>query len=120
MPSVFQPRLIQNIPEIDCKSVYNQWSQLNGKVRLIDVRRPDEFNGELGHIEGAELFPLGPELIQFLDSADKSSEIVFICRSGARSGSATAESLRLGFKCPMNLTGGMLEWNLLKLPTVKN
>ncbi len=27
-------------------------------VRVVDVREPDEFHGELGHIPGAELVPL--------------------------------------------------------------
>ncbi len=82
MTSFFNPRLIQNVPEIDCRSVFNNLSEVQGQVKLIDVRRTEEFNGELGHIEGAELIPLGPELIEFLDSADKNQEVVFICRSG--------------------------------------
>ena len=28
-------------------------------LTLIDVREPEEFSGELGHIEGAKLIPLG-------------------------------------------------------------
>lgn len=31
-------------------------------VILVDVRMPDEYVGELGHIEGTRLMTLGPEL----------------------------------------------------------
>ncbi|MBC7753092.1 MAG: rhodanese-like domain-containing protein, partial [Moraxellaceae bacterium] len=60
-----------------------------------------------------------PDLIEFLNSENKDQEIVFVCRSGGRSGSATFESGRLGFKKTMNMTGGMLSWNALKLPIIK-
>ncbi|MCK6594702.1 MAG: rhodanese-like domain-containing protein [Bacteriovoracaceae bacterium] len=45
--------------------------------------------------------------------------IVFICRSGARSGNATLEALKLGFKKPVNMTGGMLQWNEQKYSVTK-
>lgn len=81
---------------------------------IIDVRRPDEFNNELGHIKGARLVTLGPDLTAFLESGDKTQEIIFVCRSGARSGQALNESIKLGYKNTRNMTGGMLRWNDLK------
>lgn len=90
-----------------------------GKVRVIDVRRPDEYTGELGHIPGAELHTLGPELHEFLQNADKNQEIVFVCLAGGRSAQATAMSRDMGFKNTINMTGGMRLWNELKLPTQK-
>lgn len=83
------------------------------QARLIDVRQPDEFTGELGHIPGAELVTLGPDLGQFLQTAPKDQEIVFICRSGARSGHATMTAQDLGFQKAHNMTGGMILWNQL-------
>jgi rhodanese-related sulfurtransferase len=88
-------------------------------VILIDVRMPEEYVGELGHIEGAHLMTLGPELNRFLASADKRSPIIFVCRSGARSGRATAEALAAGFESSYNMDGGMLAWNKLSLPIIK-
>ncbi len=119
MSQIFIPQMIEGIPEVDCQQVFAKMSDIRGRVRLIDVRRPDEFNAELGHIDGAELIVLGPDLVQFLNTENKDQEIVFICRSGGRSGSATIESARRGFAKTMNLTGGMLAWNALKLPIVK-
>ncbi len=56
---------------------------------LIDVRRPDEYTGELGHIEGSKLVTLGPDLEKFLKETSKDTKILFICRSGARSAQST-------------------------------
>ena len=80
-------------------------------MELIDVRGPDEFTGELGHIKGSVLKTLGPELENYLQIADKKKSILFICRSGARSARATAYALQLGFNEVYNMEGGMLNWN---------
>lgn len=79
--------------------------------RLIDVRTPEEFTGELGHIKGAELQTLGPQLEEFLKTAKKEDPIIFICRSGMRSAKATNDAIALGFKNVLNLEGGMMYWN---------
>ncbi|MBL7666268.1 MAG: rhodanese-like domain-containing protein [Bacteriovoracaceae bacterium] len=84
--------------------------------RLIDVRRPDEFTGELGHIPGAELVTLGPNLVQFLEEQDKDEKILFICRSGQRSANATLMALDMDYNDVANLEGGMILWNQLGLP----
>jgi len=110
--AALQPQVVNGIPEISCEDVHAHLSQLNGKaIRLIDVRRPDEFNGEYGHVKGAELITMGPSLTQFLEQGNRQDEIVFICLSGGRSGAVTAESMRLGYKFSMNMVGGMLRWN---------
>lgn len=115
------PQVVDGIPEVTCEDVFAHTSQVESKkVRLIDVRRPDEFNGEYGHIKGAELITLGPELTSFLESGNRSEEIVFVCRSGGRSGTATAESIKLGYKFTINMAGGMIRWNERKQPVVRN
>lgn len=116
--SNFNPVLNDGIPELSVAQV-KEISEKDPSVQLIDVRRPDEFNGELGHMKGAQLVTLGPELTQFLKTGDKGKKIVFICRSGARSGQATLDSLALGYKFVANMTGGMLKWNEGKFPTEK-
>ena len=83
------------------------------------MRNSDEFNGELGHIQGAHLITLGERLKSFLESYDRSEELIFICRSGKRSEEATRLSLDLGFKKVYNLVGGMLRWNELGLPVIR-
>lgn len=106
------PSMNDGIPEVSVENVLHA----EGKVRVIDVRTPEEFNNELGHIRGAELVTLGPDLTRFLEGEERSQEMVFVCRSGGRSGQATAESLRLGYKFTSNMVGGMLRWNEVRQP----
>lgn len=100
--------LKEGIPTIQISSVKEI-----SNLRLIDVRRPDEFNGELGHIQGAILKTLGPELTNFLATANKDEPTLFICRSGVRSAQAAGIAMDLGFKEVYNLEGGMIHWNTL-------
>lgn len=113
--SIFKPRTKDGVPEISPEELKNHLDQ----VTLIDVRNPDEFNGELSHIPGAKLVTLGPALDVFLNSHSKDDTIVFICRSGGRSGRATLQGQTMGFLKCVNLEGGMILWNQRKYPTEK-
>lgn len=77
-------------------------------MRIVDVREPAEFVGELGHIPGAELVPLG-----ILDAAsfDPADPVLVVCRSGRRAASACDQLARAGVSEIHNLSGGMLAWN---------
>lgn len=101
-----------DVPEVRAEDL----KDFLGKIRLIDVRNPDEFTGELGHIEGSELVILGPDLRDFLEKEPRDESMVFVCRSGARSAQATMYSLQLGYQKVYNLKGGMLRWNELQYP----
>jgi len=87
---------------------------------LLDVREPEEFVGELGHIAGSLLVPMDalerrlPKLAGYVDR-----EIVVVCRAGARSASAGAILQRAGFRHVHNLNGGMLAWTGDKLPVMR-
>lgn len=109
------PQVADGVPEVSCEDV----QKVKAKVRLIDVRNPEEFNNELGHIEGAELVTLGEPLMQFLKNGNREEEIVFICRSGGRSGQATLQSRELGYQKTVNMVGGMIRWNELQFQTVR-
>ena len=102
--------MFQSIPEIHPKNVFEKKDYV-----LVDVRRPEEFNGELGHIPGSILKTLGPELSHWIEQQDKDAKIIFICRSGQRSENATCEALKQQIKQVYNMTGGMLLWNELGL-----
>ncbi len=86
------------------------------ELHLIDVREPDEFEGELGHIPGAHLLVLGdlPERIQEIP---KDRMVIFVCRSGGRSARACAFALEKGYTQVFNMKGGMLLWNELGFAT---
>jgi rhodanese-related sulfurtransferase len=85
-----------------------------GKTRIVDVREPAEWNGELGHIAEAELVPLST-VEAAAKGWDRDQEIVLVCRSGNRSGRAAAALAAMGFGRVMNMVGGMLAWNDAKL-----
>jgi rhodanese-related sulfurtransferase len=84
---------------------------------VIDVREPEEFVGDLGHVGGALLVPLDllelrlPKLAGYVDR-----RIVLVCRAGARSATACAMLTRAGFRRVENLDGGMLAWSRAGLP----
>jgi len=98
------------VEDVDPKELWEQ----KDKLVLVDVRRPDEFTGELGHIPGSELMVLDT-LPQQINELPKDRTIVFICRSGARSGKAAAFAHEQGFTSAYNMKGGMLLWNELGL-----
>jgi len=94
------------------------WVALEAGLTLLDVRSPDEFSGELGHIPGAVLIPLG-ELRARLDELSRELPVITVCRSGARSAQASLILERAGFGRVANLAGGMLRWNAEGLPTTR-
>jgi len=84
---------------------------------VLDVREPEEFVGELGHITGALPVPLDslarrlPKLAGYVDRT-----VAVVCRSGARSASACALLRQAGFARVCNVTGGMVAWHRAGLP----
>ena len=80
-----------------------------GQVQIVDVRGEEEFNGILGHIQGAKLLPLS-ELEARASELDHGQPIISVCRSGARSAQATVLLRKQGFANVANLSGGMLSW----------
>ncbi|ASD62377.1 sulfurtransferase [Bdellovibrio bacteriovorus] len=92
--------------------------QNKANVVMIDVRQPEEYIGELGHVEGSSLMVLDT-LPEQLGSLPKDKTVVFICRSGGRSAKATAFAKMNGFEEVYNMQGGMLLWNDLQLPVTK-
>lgn len=96
-------------------------TELNEKLKygkhplVLDVRQPDEFR--TGHIQGAKLIPLN-ELSRRMKELPRNREIVCICASGNRSGSASRMLAKEGFTV-FNVQGGMLAWRRAKLPMQK-
>jgi len=80
------------------------WSQDHDAV-IIDVREP--FEWAMGTLPGAELIGLG-SLFTRIDELDPNRPILFICRTGNRSGVAAGLLVQRGFKVVANLTGGLV------------
>jgi hydroxyacylglutathione hydrolase len=88
------------------------------KVKIIDVRRHDEWVGEFGHIKEAELLTLDT-LPKHLDKLPKDHTVVFVCRSGGRSAQAAAIAMQNNCSDVYNMKGGMIAWTDKKLATTK-
>jgi sulfur dioxygenase len=84
------------------------------EVLVLDVRSAAEFEGELGHIEGAQLIPLD-ELRSRLEQVLRDKPVIVVCQTGKRSGMATAILCKAGVSRVANLAGGMVRWRELGL-----
>jgi rhodanese-related sulfurtransferase len=89
--------------EIDAR----QLGGLGLDALLVDVREPEELEGELGRLPGVSNVPLGT-LAQAALHWDRDRTLVVICRSGGRSARGAALLVRMGFRTVINLRGGML------------
>ena len=85
-----------------------------GRYLLVDVREPNEV--------AAEAYPGG--IVVPLSSFDPSGipdpegkQVVFACRSGKRSVTASLAAQNVGLPYDRHLAGGMLGWKAAGLPT---
>jgi rhodanese-related sulfurtransferase len=84
-------------------------------VHILDVRSAEEFRGELGHIDGAQLIPLD-ELRARVSEVKSEKPVVVVCQTGKRSGMGTVVLGKAGLSQIANLAGGMVAWRELGLP----
>jgi rhodanese-related sulfurtransferase len=85
-----------------------------GRYLLVDVREPNEV--AVDAYPGAVVVPLStfdPQAIP--DPGDK--QVVFACRSGKRSVTASLAAQAEGLAYDKHLAGGMLAWKAAGLPT---
>ena len=109
----------ENLPVEEFKQYTD--TQIEKNYLLIDVRQPEEYTQ--AHIPGSKLIPL-MELESRLVDLPLDMDIVFYCRSGARSKAAAV--MALGSAVPLkkiyNLMGGIMAWDgktLVDSPRVK-
>lgn len=86
------------------------------EVHVLDVRSPVEFDGELGHLQGAQLIPLD-ELRARVSEVATDRPVVVVCQTGKRSGMGTVILSKSGIARVANLAGGMVRWRDLGLPS---
>jgi molybdopterin/thiamine biosynthesis adenylyltransferase/rhodanese-related sulfurtransferase len=93
---------------IPTMSVHDLSQRLNDQdIVVIDVREPFEY--DIARIDTAQLIPLG-ELAERVDELPRDKQIVVMCKTGARSASATAFLRQQGFSNVYNLQGGITAW----------
>ena len=84
------------------------------RVLLVDVREPNETAVE--RFPGAAIVPLSAfDVGQIPDP--KGREVVFACRSGRRSVTASQAAQAAGLPYDAHLAGGILAWKAAGLPT---
>jgi NADPH-dependent 2,4-dienoyl-CoA reductase/sulfur reductase-like enzyme/rhodanese-related sulfurtransferase/TusA-related sulfurtransferase len=107
----------QPLSDISAEELYERLDSDDSPAIIVDVRTPQEFYGQHGHIKSAKLFPLG-ELMHNIEALNdhKDDEVVVICHSGARSMMAARLLVNAGFTDVRNLTGGMMMWHRKRYP----
>ena len=99
--------IVDGIPQISVEALK---AKLDAKedIFVLDVREPHEY--PIANL-GAPLIPVGSLESRIGElAAEKNSEIVVHCRSGARSQKASLILKNAGFTNVSNLTGGILAW----------
>jgi len=77
---------------------------------ILDVRGPDEFDGPLGHIDGARNVPL-PDLPRHIaEIGRQTGPVVVVCLTDKRSSQAAASLAEAGVHDVAVLRGGMRAW----------
>jgi len=85
-----------------------------GRFMLVDVREPNETAVE--RFPDAVIVPLSTfDAAAIPDPAGR--EVVFACRSGRRSVTASLAAQEQGFPYGSHLAGGLLAWKAAGLPT---
>src|SRR3954454_19753500 len=88
----------------------HRWLAGEGAPIVVDVRGPDEFDGPLGHIDGARNVPL-PELPRHLPEIGRESgSVIVVCLTDQRSSQAAASLTASGIRDVAVLRGGMRAW----------
>jgi len=85
-----------------------------GRILLVDVREPNETAVE--SYPEAVVVPLSrfdPAAIP----AEEGKQVVFACRSGKRSVTASLAAQEAGYPYDSHLAGGILAWKAAGLPT---
>src|SRR5437764_13223091 len=84
-----------------------RWLGGEGAPILVDVRGPDEFDGPLGHIDGARNIPLAELAARTRELAAEGRPLVMICLTDKRSLPAAAGLVAAGPRHVAVIRGGM-------------
>jgi uncharacterized membrane protein YdjX (TVP38/TMEM64 family) len=117
----FLPRLVsrwRKPPTVDTPEL-KQRLDAGADVLVLDVRKPEDFTGEQGHIPGALNIPL-PELpARLMELNDHQQRpIVTICRTDRMSSEAARLLAKRGFTDVRVARMGMTDWNRNGYPVV--
>ncbi len=107
LPSFCSSDVLAAIRRLSARELQVKLVRQQDPIALIDVREPHEFTA--GHLPNAINIPLG-ELQHRVGELPAQAQLVFICRSGARSLTAAGIAARAGIITVAHLEGGLLAW----------
>lgn len=96
---------VRRLSARELKALFSE--QIGAALSIVDVREPHEF--AVSHLPHSINVPVR-ELGARLDELAESNTVVFVCRSGARSLTASGMARRGGLPHPAHLEGGLLAW----------
>ncbi len=109
--SSFFSRLLGNKPSDDAGWIVGADLHRNlTEVLVVDVRGPGEFDGPLGHIDGAHNIPLDRLATETDGLLQHNGPIVLVCHTDRRSSAAAAHLRAAGATDVAVLRGGMVTW----------
>lgn len=102
----------KKVEEKEPTEVYSRMEEDRDSIKIIDVREPYEYYGDMGHVKGSELIPLNelPDHVERLKGTGK--PIGIICNSGERSYYACTFLMDNDLKNVFNIRGGIIRWHL--------
>ena len=110
----FGPRLIRRLRQQS--SAFVSLHELRDRLAclrkplVVDVREPAEFDGPLGHIDGAINIPLGQLSAAWSNQDAGEAGVVVVCRTDQRSARAAGMLQAKGVRQVKVLRGGMEAW----------
>jgi rhodanese-related sulfurtransferase len=112
-------RPVSDRADISPEALQTRIQQGDTTIVLLDVRTPQEFLSETGHLPGAMLIPVQELQGRLMElSPYRGKTIVAYCRSGHRSSQASDMLHAEGFAV-LNLSGGIRLWSEKMLPVTR-
>lgn len=89
------------------------------KVRVVDIRTPEELTGPLGHLPGSDWVPLA-RAKSLVDRVDRDTPIVFVSGGEERSYGAVSALHKAGMRFVAFMGGGVMSWRDLGYSTTRD
>jgi rhodanese-related sulfurtransferase len=102
--------------DISPEALHARIEQGDTTLLLLDVRTPEEYFSQTGHLKGSLLIPVQDLKARIGELQHyRGKTIIAYCRSGHRSALA-ADMLRAEGFSVLNMTGGIKSWNERMFP----
>lgn len=89
------------------------------KVRVVDVRKPEELTGALGYVPGSDWIPL-ERVDSLADRVHKDDPVIVVSGGEERSHAATDRLAKAGMRFVAFMMGGVIAWRDLGYSTTRD